>query len=461
MRVFVAGATGVAGRRAVARLVAAGHEVTGIARSAEKETLLASLGARSVRVSLFDPDALRDAIAGHDAVVNLATKIPPLAKMPQLRAWEENERIRREASGNLVDAALGAGATVFVQESLAFLYGEHGDEWVDAASTPWTPSVFSEAMETAEANVARFTEHGGRGVVLRFGRFYASDSDQMRALVQAARHGIAGDIGPGSSYAPMIDADDVATAVVAALDAPAGVYDIVDDEPLTRHEQDQALAAALGRRRLWRAPAWMRPKIAGYLVASQRVSNRRFREATGWRPGSPSMRTGYPKLVRTLGVEPALGGFTRLILWSLVFSAFGVGVQAAFFPRSFYDDFPMGRGWVAMDGRYNQHLIRDVGELNLALLVVTVAAIVVASIVVVRIAALAWLVYALPHFVYHLRHLTMDMAGAEKVGLMVSLALPVIGAVILLWPRRRASDDLDIRELTSVGEARSLHVSRA
>jgi hypothetical protein len=79
----------------------------------------------------------------------------------------------------------------------------------------------------------------------------------------------------------------------------------------------------------------------------------------------------------------------------------------------------------------------------------------------VRIAAVAWLVYSIPHFVYHLRHLTMDMAGAEKVVLMVSLALPVVGALILLWPRRRASDDLDIRELTSAGEARPLHISRA
>jgi len=123
MRVFVAGATGVAGRRAVARLVAAGHDVTGIARSAEKEALLASLGARSVRAGLFDPEALRNAIAGHDAVVNLATKIPTLSKMAQMSAWQENERIRREASGYLVDAAIAAGATVFVQESLAFLYG--------------------------------------------------------------------------------------------------------------------------------------------------------------------------------------------------------------------------------------------------------------------------------------------------------------------------------------------------
>ncbi len=461
MRVFVAGATGVAGRRSVARLVAAGHEVTGIARSAEKAALLASLGARSVRVSLFDPDALRDVVAGHDAVVNLATKIPPVSKMAQMSAWAENERIRREASGHLVDAALAGGAAVFVQESLAFLYGEHGDEWVDASSTSWTPSTFSEAMKTAEANVTRFSERGGRGVVLRFGRFYAPDSDQTRALVQAARRGIAGDIGPGSSYAPMIDADDVASAVVAALEAPAGVYDIVDDEPLARSEQDRALAAAVGRRRLWRPPAWMKPKVAGALTASQRVSNRRFREATGWRPGSPSVREGFVKLANALGVPRTLPGRVRLMLWVLAFSALGVGVQAAFFPRSFYDDFPMGRGWVAMDGRYNEHIVRDVGALNLALLVLTLGALVIGTMAVARLAALSWLAYSVPHFVYHLRHLSMPMAGTEKVVLVVSLAVTVIAPVIVLWPGRRASDDVDTRGLTSAGEAGSLRVSRA
>jgi hypothetical protein len=145
----------------------------------------------------------------------------------------------------------------------------------------------------------------------------------------------------------------------------------------------------------------------------------------------------------------------------LAVSALGVGVQAAFFPRSFYDDFPMGRGWVAMDGRYNEHLVRDVGALNLALLVLTLGALVIGTMAVARLAALSWLVYSVPHFVYHLRHLSMPMAGTEKVALVVSLAVTVIAPVVVLWPARRASDDVDIRELTSAGEARSLRVSRA
>ncbi len=235
--------------------MAAGHEVTGIARSSEKEALLASLGARPARVGLFDPVALRDAVAGHDAVVNLATKIPPVSKMAQMSAWEENERIRREGSGHLVDAAIAAGATVFVQESIAFLYGEHGDEWVDAASTSWAPSTVQRRHEDGggERRPVHRARRSGCRVALR-SVLRTRERPDARARAKPPRRGVAGDIGPADSYAPMIDADDVGSAVVAALAAPAGTYDIVDDEPLTRSEQDRALAAAVGRRRLWRAP---------------------------------------------------------------------------------------------------------------------------------------------------------------------------------------------------------------
>ena len=85
---------------------------------------------------MFDAAWLGTAVAGHDAVCNLATHIPPLARAADPRAWDENTRIRTEASNNLVDAALAAGATCYVQESIAFLYGEHGDDLIDTERTP-------------------------------------------------------------------------------------------------------------------------------------------------------------------------------------------------------------------------------------------------------------------------------------------------------------------------------------
>ena len=90
---------------------------------------------------------------------------------------------------------------------------------------------------------------------------------------------------------------DAASAVVAALDAPAGVYNVVDDEPLTRRAFSDAFAAAFGFGHLFITRPWMvklsARSTADYLLRSQRVSNRKFRDATGWAPAFPSAREGW------------------------------------------------------------------------------------------------------------------------------------------------------------------------
>ena len=439
MRVFVAGATGVLGRRAVRALVDQGHDVTAVVRSPAKAEVARRSGAAPVEVSLFDPDALRAAVAGHDAVCNLATHIPPVTRAADPRSWHENERIRSEASRNLVDAALAAGATRFVQESIAFLYGDHGDEWIDASTAQIDRSRFADSVKVAESETARFAASGGRGVVLRFGEFIAPDSDHTLTVLRSARLGIAAEPGRPEGWFPSIGADDAASAVVAALEAPSGTYDVVNDEPLTRGETRSVLAAAVGRRRLFTMP--IAKRVVGPLADSQRVSNRRFRDATGWAPRMTGLRDGWPETTRAAGIEPALNGRARLLLWLMAFGQLGVGVQALFTPRSFYDDFPLGRGWIAMDGPYNQHLVRDVGSLNLALVVLAFAALIVSTRAMARSAAIVWLVNALPHFLYHLRHLGMHgMAAGDKVGIAVTLgaavALPVL--LLLVTPRRVA-----------------------
>src|SRR5215203_305070 len=114
MKVFLTGATGAIGRRAVPALIAAGHEVTGVARTPEKADQLALAGARSATLDVFDPVALRSAVEGHDAVINLATN---LSRVWSRSAWKVNDRLRRELSRGLAAAALAAGASRFVQES--------------------------------------------------------------------------------------------------------------------------------------------------------------------------------------------------------------------------------------------------------------------------------------------------------------------------------------------------------
>jgi uncharacterized protein YbjT (DUF2867 family) len=113
MRIFVAGATGVLGQPTVKLLVAAGHEVWSTARGEEKSQLLRSLGAEPVAVDLFDANAVKEAVGGSEAVIHIATKIPSLMKIRSRNAWKENDRLRREATKNLVDGALAASAQTF------------------------------------------------------------------------------------------------------------------------------------------------------------------------------------------------------------------------------------------------------------------------------------------------------------------------------------------------------------
>jgi hypothetical protein len=126
----------------------------------------------------------------------------------------------------------------------------------------------------------------------------------------------------------------------------------------------------------------------------------------------------------------------RVLLGILAISGTAVGAWAAFAPRSFYDDFPgLGQVWVSVDGPYNEHLVRDVGALNLALAVLAVCALVTLARSTIIAAALAWFVYGVPHFVYHARHLA-PFDGAQSVALLVSLSTTTVVALLLLWLER-------------------------
>jgi hypothetical protein len=121
-----------------------------------------------------------------------------------------------------------------------------------------------------------------------------------------------------------------------------------------------------------------------------------------------------------------------------VSSAF-VGFWAGLAPRSFYDDFPgLGRHWVLLDGPYNEHLVRDVGWLNLALALVALLAAMRLTRALVDAAAGSVLVYGVPHFVYHLTHLDM-YKSSDQVLMLTSLALSPIVAVFLLVAEHRGA----------------------
>ena len=280
-QVIVTGSTGVIGQRAVRELLAAGHRVTGVTRSARGRERLKRLGACAVGADVFDEPSLRRAFDGADSVVNVLTHVPGADRMADLSAWAENDRVRTEASAAIARAARAAGVQHLVQESIAFVYADGGDAWLDEQAPVAGGGVTTTAL-TAEHNARELFE--GDSVVLRFGLFMGPDSGSTRMALEAARQGESVALGPPSAYRPTLWLDDAAAAIAAAIGAPAGTYNVADTDPATNAEIDAALAAAVGVQAL--RP---RPPQDGPLARSQRVSNRRLRDTTGW---APRMRAG-------------------------------------------------------------------------------------------------------------------------------------------------------------------------
>ncbi len=284
MQVFVTGATGVMGRSVVSALLGAGHDVHGLARSAERARFLSDIGVEPVIGGLFDPDGLVTAFTGCDVVCNLATHVPVGFSAMRPGAWRVNDRIRAEGSRLVAEAARAAGVRRLVQESASLVYGDGGEEWLGEDS-PVVVNRATEPMVMAEAHAQEFGNGSRDSLVLRFGGIIGDD-DYTRWRLARARAGQPAAFGPPDGWVHLLNGEDVGTAVLAALSAPSGVYN-VGAEPVRRRELAQMLAHAVGRNRSTFLP---RPllRLGGerveLLTRSQRVSSRSFMRTTGWKP---------------------------------------------------------------------------------------------------------------------------------------------------------------------------------
>jgi uncharacterized protein YbjT (DUF2867 family) len=192
MRIFIAGATGVLGIRVVPLLVAGGHDVWGMTRTASKSDLLWKAGAEPVVCDVYDLSVLRDEVVRSqaEAVLHLLTDLPddPAA----IEGFTEaNARIRREGTRNLLTAARAAGSARFLAESVAWrLEGDAG---------------------RAVTEMERAVLHVG-GVVLRYGRFHGPGTYHEQDLPER----------------PRIHIDEAARRTALAIDERSGVIEIVD-----------------------------------------------------------------------------------------------------------------------------------------------------------------------------------------------------------------------------------------
>ncbi|WP_067833403.1 NAD-dependent epimerase/dehydratase family protein [Actinomadura kijaniata] len=273
MKIFVAGATGVVGRRLVPLLVAAGHQVTGTTRRPERARTLADQRATPVVVDVMDAAALASAVAEArpDVIVHQLTDLSD-------EDFAANSRLRIVGTRNLVDAARAAGVETMVAQSIAWLYRPGDTPAVE--SDPLDPSLPPyEGVAALEQAVAEMP----RGVVLRYGALYGAGTWYAPdgAIAERVRNG---SLRRTPAWTSFVHADDAAAAVLTALDWPAGPVNIVDDEPATSAEWLPVYCEALGM------PT---PGTARHAAATGRpASNARAREL-GWKPRIASWRTGF------------------------------------------------------------------------------------------------------------------------------------------------------------------------
>jgi nucleoside-diphosphate-sugar epimerase len=303
MKIFVTGATGVLGRPVVKALVEANHQVQALSRSAKDETLLRGLGANPVAMDLFDVAALTPLLSDVEAILHLATRIPPSGQMGKRSSWLENDHLRRDGTRCLVTAALSTERVQhIIYPSYAFVYPDSGATWIDASTVAVQPGPVSQSTLEAEASVAHFAEQGRHGVSLRLASLYGPEAGFTREQIDYARKGLAAMPGAKEAYFPQLWVQDAVSALLTALNGsvPSGTYDVADDEPLTRSELFDAMAHAVGRQHLLALPGPLLRLFTGVVYdmmsRSLRISNHRYKEISGWKPLVPSAREGWTQL---------------------------------------------------------------------------------------------------------------------------------------------------------------------
>ncbi len=302
MRVFIAGATGVLGRRLVRQLREQGHDVTGLARSDEAVARVQATGARPARASLYDAEALARAAEGAEVVIHAATAIPP-AGTPAGPGWAENDRIRREGTITLVDAAKAVGARRYLQQGVVFVVPPGPHPRYDETVTPGPGPLPASSVDGER--VALAAAAGGLDVaVLRFGAFYSRDSAHTLATAEMLRQRKLPIVGKGDTIVAPIHADDAAAAMVAAAEGSGtGIWHVVDDHPLPYAEYFRTFAQALGAPAPRQVPVWLARLLAGsatvdFLQTSMDTGNGKFVRDYGWRPRWPDSRDGLREVVR-------------------------------------------------------------------------------------------------------------------------------------------------------------------
>jgi nucleoside-diphosphate-sugar epimerase len=304
MRVFVAGGTGVVGRRLVPQLVARGHQVTATTTSAAKLNVLERLGATGVVMDGVDAVSVGEVVAKArpDSIVHQMTGLSmahagkPDLKHPD-RFFAATDRLRSEGTDHLLAAAEATGVSHVVAQGFGAFNGIREGGWVKTEEDPLDPGP-TNARKLAETlrHLEDVVPKAG-GAVLRYGSLYGPGAiDDQVELVRKRQFPL---VGRATGYCSWVHLDDAASATVLAVEQKAtGVFNIVDDEPAPASEWLPYLAACAGAKRPMRIPVWLARLLAGEMVVIMMTEGRGFSNAKakrelGWELRHPSWRQGF------------------------------------------------------------------------------------------------------------------------------------------------------------------------
>ena len=271
MRIFLAGGSGVIGRRLVPALVEAGHEVVATTRRAESLEQITSAGGTGVVVDVYDAERLAE----------LVDQVAPdlvMHQLTDLRCFDTDAtaRIRRVGTRNLVAAAQRAGVGRILVQSIAWAYAD-----ADGPAEEADPIDESSVVATMEALARQLAA----ATILRYGWWYGPDTWYAEGgrVAGAVAEGLLPATRTVNSF---VHIDDAASATLQALDWPPGVYNIVDDEPAPATEWLPIYAASIG------APPPTSSLWTGWCPCGHGASNAKAR-AAGWTPRYPTWRAGF------------------------------------------------------------------------------------------------------------------------------------------------------------------------
>ncbi len=302
MRVFVAGGTGVIGRRLVPQLVARGHQVTATTTSPAKLGSLEQLGADAVVMDGLDAMSVGEAVAAArpDVVVHQMTAIgggkPDMKHMD--RWFATTNRLRSEGTDHLLAAAEATGVPHFVAQGYAGWNGIREGGWVKTEEDPLDlhAGTVAHAGMKAIRHVEDVVLEAG-GAVLRYGALYGPGAtDAQVELIRKRQFPL---VGGGTGYCSWVHLDDAASATVLAVEQKAsGVFNIVDDEPASAAEWLPYLASCAGAKPPMRVPTWLARLLAGDVAVAMMTEGRGFSNAKakrelGWELRYPSWRQGF------------------------------------------------------------------------------------------------------------------------------------------------------------------------